>query len=289
MTIRLQQMHPALVHLPNPLLNAAASDLLHGVRHMIEEVTAGRSCRPSPPGVRSIFPRSIDEEPKGRSSERNDEIGGLLVLPDAAAHRAVIALHEWWGLNDWVVQQATGLAEHGHVVFAMDLYRGAVTTDPVEARRLKRNLSQDRAIGDMKAIFDHLSAPDVDPKQVSAVGWSLGGGLALQLAIHEPRLARCVVNYGALPAQAVELQSIEAPMMGNFGALDRSIPAAKVRAFETAMRDLGKSVDIKLYEGAGHAFANPANARGYRAEAASDAWGRTLAFLDIDKNSQRVV
>lgn len=214
----------------------------------------------------------------------NDEIGGLLVLPDAAGrHRAVIALHEWWGLNDWVAQQATGLAEHGYMVFAMDLYRGAVTTDPAQARRLKRNLPPDRAIGDMKAVFEHLSAhPGVEPKQISAVGWSLGGGLALQLAIHEPRLAACVVNYGALPGRAAELQSIEAPVLGNFGAVDRSIPTSKVRAFETAMRGLGKSVDIKLYEGAGHAFANPANVRGYRPEAASDAWLRTLAFLAID-------
>ena len=204
--------------------------------------------------------------------------------PSAAPRRrAVIAVHEWWGLNDWVVQQAEGLAAHGYLVFAMDLYRGVVTTDPAEARRLKRALPRERAIGDMKAAFDHLSArPDVDPTQVRAVGWSLGGALALQLAIHEPRLAGCVVNYGALLTQAAELRSIEAPVLGSFGVLDRSIPAARVRAFETAMHALGKSVDIKLYAGAGHAFANPANVRGYRPEAAADAWQRTLAFLAID-------
>lgn len=222
----------------------------------------------------------------------SDEIGGLLVRPDAAGRRpAVIALHEWWGLNDWVAQQAEALAAGGYMVFAMDLYRGAVTTDPAEARRLKRNLTQGRAVSDMKAVFDHLSAdPDVDPTQVRAVGWSLGGGLALRLAVHEPRLAGCVVNYGALPAQNAELRCIEAPVLGNFGALDRSIPAAKVRAFETAMRSLGKSVDIKLYEGAGHAFANPANARGYRPEAAADARQRTLAFLATENRTcQRTI
>ncbi|MEO8753457.1 MAG: dienelactone hydrolase family protein [Casimicrobiaceae bacterium] len=206
---------------------------------------------------------------------------GLLVQPDAAVSgRAVIVLHEWWGLNDWIVQRANALAASGYVVFAADLYRGAATNDPVEARRLKRDLPQGRAIDDMTAAFEQLSArPDVDPTQIRAVGWSLGGGLALQLAIHEPRLAGCVVNYGALPMRAAELASIDAPVLGNFGVLDRSIPVARVRAFEAAMRDLGKSVDIKLYEGAGHAFENPDNKRGYRPEAAADASLRTLDFL----------
>jgi carboxymethylenebutenolidase len=206
---------------------------------------------------------------------------GLLVQPDAAVSgRAVIVLHEWWGLNDWIVQRANALAASGYVVFAADLYRGAATNDPVEARRLKRDLPQGRAIDDMTAAFEQLSArPDVDPTQIRAVGWSLGGGLALQLAIHEPRLAGCVVNYGALPMRAAELASIDAPVLGNFGVLDRSIPVARVRAFEAAMRGLGKSVDIKLYEGAGHAFENPDNKRGYRPEAAADASLRTLDFL----------
>jgi acetyl esterase/lipase len=100
-----------------------------------------------------------------------------------------------------------------------------------------------------------------------------------ELAIREPRLAGCVVNYGALPMRTAELASIDAPVLGNFGVLDRSIPVARVRAFEAAMRGLGKSVDIKLYEGAGHAFENPDNKRGYRPEAAADASLRTLDFL----------
>lgn len=217
-----------------------------------------------------------------------ENINGLLVLPgDASPHRAVIAIHEWWGLNDWVMKQATNLAANGYIVFAVDLYRGKVTTDPSEARKLKRNLPGDRALDDMKAVFRYLSTrPDVDSKYISSVGWSLGGGLALQLAIREPRLAACIVNYGVLPTQDVELQSINAPVLGNFGTLDRSIPVGNVRAFEMAMSALGKSVDIKLYEGAGHAFENSTNERVYRAVAAADAWRRTLAFLATNHQSR---
>ncbi len=218
----------------------------------------------------------------------NENISGFLVSPlEAPRYRAVIAIHEWWGLNDWIMRQATNLAANGYIVFAMDLYRGRVTTDPSEARKLKRNLPEGRAIRDMKAVIDYLSArSDVHPKYISAVGWSLGAGLALQLAIREPRLASCIVNYGVLPTQKIELQKINAAVLGNFGALDRSIPVDKVRAFEEGMNALGKSVDIRLYEGAGHAFENSDNKRGYRQLPAADAWLRTLGFLAMSGGSR---
>jgi len=100
-----------------------------------------------------------------------------------------------------VKEQAASLAANGYVALALDLYQGKVTADLSEARKLKRGLPEDRAIRDLKAAFDYLMGrPDVDPKHIGSLGWSMGGGLALQLAIHEPRLAACVVNYGPLPA-----------------------------------------------------------------------------------------
>jgi len=68
-------------------------------------------------------------------------------------------------------------------------------------------------------------------------------------------------------------------MLGNFGADDRGIPPEAVHAFEGAMKSAGKSEDIKIYEGAGHAFQNPNNKDGYRAEATADADKRIDAFF----------
>ena len=45
------------------------------------------------------------------------------------------------------------------------------------------------------------------------------------------------------------------------------------------MKTAGKSVDLKIYDGAGHAFENPNNTAGYRPEAAADAWNRIVAFF----------
>jgi len=214
-----------------------------------------------------------------RSGE--ESISSFLVLPGGCGrHGGVIALHEWWGLNDWVKMQAASLAANGYVVMAVDLYRGRVTENPSEARKLKRGLPEDRAIRDMNAAFHYLATrPDVDSKHIGSIGWSMGGRLAIQLAIQETRLAACVVNYGVLPADLVDVKRINAQVLVNCGALDRGIPPSGVRAFEKLMNAAGKSADIKIYTGAGHAFENPSNKSGYRPEAAADAWCRTLSFF----------
>lgn len=211
----------------------------------------------------------------------NETITGFLALPcGPGRHPAVIVIHEWWGLNGWVKEQATKLAAHAYVALALDLYQGKVTVNPLEARKLKRALPADGAIRGMKAAFEYLAhRPDVDPKHIGSIGWSMGGTLALQLAIHEPRLAACVVNYGSLPTNPSDPTKINARVLGIFGSRDRGIPPHKVRAFEQCMHSINKSVEVKIYESAGHAFENPANKRGYRPDAASDVWLRALAFL----------
>jgi carboxymethylenebutenolidase len=211
-----------------------------------------------------------------------ETISGYLALPESAGkHPALVVIQEWWGLNDWVKEQARKLAEQGYVALGVDLYRGQVAYDPSLAHELMRGMPQDRAIRDLKAGFDYLAArEDVNKEKIGSIGWCMGGGLSLLLAINEPRLAACVVNYGSLPTEAAEIQKIQAPMLGIFGADDRGIPPSAVEAFERAMKAANKSLDVKIYPGAGHAFENPNNKLGYREAAAQDAWKRTVTFQD---------
>jgi carboxymethylenebutenolidase len=208
-------------------------------------------------------------------------ITGFLASPEKdGKHPAMIVIHEWWGLNDWVKEQAEKLAGQGYVSLAVDLYRGKIATDPGEAHELMRGLPQDRAIKDLKAAFDYLATrPDVKAESIGVIGWCMGGGLAIQLAAHEPRLKACVVNYGALPTDPADLQSIGAAVLGNFGALDKGITPDDVKAFQVSMTKFRKFVSLKIYDNAGHGFENPNNTEAYRPEAAADAWNRTLVFL----------
>jgi carboxymethylenebutenolidase len=210
-----------------------------------------------------------------------ETVGGFLATPQKAGrYPAVVVIHEWWGLTDWVKEETTKLAEQGYIALAVDLYRGKVTSDPEEAHELMRGLPQDRAVSDLKAAFAYLTTrKDVDRDRIGSIGWCMGGGYSLQLAIHERRLAACVVNYGALPTDPNDIQQIFAPVLGNFGAEDRGITPDDVHAFEKSMKGLNRRIDVKIYDGAGHGFENSTNATAYRPEAAADAWTRTVTFL----------
>jgi carboxymethylenebutenolidase len=241
----------------------------------------------------SFFGAHQPDRPKTRLvafARDTQKLTGFLALPsNVRRHRAIIVIHEWWGLNEWVKEQAEKLATNGYVTLAVDLYRGKVATDRSEARKLKRGLRQEQAIGDLRAAFNYLvGRPDVDPKHIGSLGWSMGGGLAVQFAIHEPRLAACVVNYGPVPTNAADIRQIDIPVLGIFGALDRVIPLDKVRAFEKCMKAAGKRVDIEVYDSAGHSFENPSSRRGYRPKAAADAWSKTLKFFGQTNGSSRL-
>jgi carboxymethylenebutenolidase len=195
---------------------------------------------------------------------------------------AIIIIHEWWGLNDWVKDQAAKLAEQGYVALAIDLYRGKVATTPDQAHEIMRGVPEDRAKRDLHAAFKFLAdQPNVKQARIGAIGWCMGGGYALDVALQEPTLAADVINYGHLATDADALRKINAPILGLFGGLDQGIPANDVKKFAETLRGMGKKIDIKIYDDAGHAFENPNNKGdpGYRAADAADAWKRTVNFL----------
>ncbi len=211
----------------------------------------------------------------------NETVSGYLALPGTPGrHPALILVHEWWGLTPWVKEQADKFAAQGYVALAVDLYRGRTTNQRGEARRMSSTLPPARAMRDLEAAFAYLSSrPDVERDRIGDVGWCFGGGWALRLATHEPRLAACAVNYGELPTSASSIDAIRCPVLGNFGASDQVIPPEKVRAFEAAMRKARKQIDVKIYPGAPHAFEKPEDKTRYRPGAAADSWARMTAFF----------
>ncbi|MGB8771484.1 MAG: dienelactone hydrolase family protein [Candidatus Korobacteraceae bacterium] len=193
---------------------------------------------------------------------------------------ALVVIHEWWGLNDWVKEQASKLADQGYVTLAIDLYRGKVATTADEAHEIMRGVPEDRANRDLLAASSYLrSQKDVDPKRVGSIGWCMGGGYSLDLAMSDPRLKAAVINYGHLATDEAALKKINAAILGIFGGQDRGISVADVNKFEAQLKALGKTVEIHVFPDAGHAFENPNNKQGYRAEDAAQAWKLTVDFL----------
>jgi carboxymethylenebutenolidase len=193
---------------------------------------------------------------------------------------ALIVIHEYWGLNDWVKEQGSKLGDQGYEALAIDLYRGKVATTPDMAHELMRGVPEDRAKRDLHAAFEFLqSQPNIKKNRIGAIGWCMGGGYALDVALDEPTLAADVIHYGHLATDPEAIKKINAPILGLFGGQDRGITPDDVHKFEAVMKQQGKKIEIKIYDDAGHAFENPNNKDGYRAADAADAWQRTIRFL----------
>jgi carboxymethylenebutenolidase len=221
-------------------------------------------------------------EEKASFKSGTETASGVLVTPEGKGpFPALIVIQEWWGLNDWVKEQARALAKEGYVALAVDLYRGKVTDKQEEAHQLMSGLPPDRAMRDLKAGFSYLAArTDVRKDRIGSIGWCMGGRYSLALATEEPALAAAVAYYGAPPTDEAAIARIKASVLGNYGAEDKGPSPEQVKAFEAAMKKAGKSADLKIYDGAGHAFANVNNPwGGYREAAAKDAWARTTAFF----------
>jgi carboxymethylenebutenolidase len=204
----------------------------------------------------------------------------LYTPPGNGPFPAIVVIHEWFGLNDWVKEQASKLADQGYAALAIDLYRGNVATTPDEAHQLMRGVPQDRADRDLLAASSYLrSQKNVDPSRVGSIGWCMGGGYALDLAINDPKLKAVVINYGHLASDDATLKKINAPILGIFGGQDKGIPPADVNRFESQLKALGKTAEIHIFPDAGHQFENSTNKQAYRADDAAQAWKLTTVFL----------
>ena len=214
-------------------------------------------------------------------SSGTETVHGVLYRPQGTGtFPAIVIIHEWWGLNDWVKQQAQMFAEHGYVTLAVDLYRGQVATDEEMAHELMRALPQDRGVAYLRSGVAYLKTLKfVKANRIGAAGWCMGGSFAMQLAVAEPSLKAVAINYGAPETDPAQLKKIRAAILGNFGAQDRGITPKDVADFAAAMKAIGHPVDVKEYPDAGHAFQNPNNKAGYRAEDTADADSRMFAFF----------
>ena len=204
---------------------------------------------------------------------------GLLYLPQGAGpHPGLVVIHEWWGLNDWIKENAKRLAAKGYVALAPDLYRGKVTDNPKVAAQLAKGLPPNRALGDLKAAVAYLGhMKNVRKDRIGTIGWCMGGGYSLQLALANHTLKACVICYGRVITDQEKLKPLAARVLGIFGEEDKGIPAKDVRAFEEALKKGGHKVErIHIFADAGHGFMRPANGSSknpaYRENQANQAW-----------------
>ncbi len=138
----------------------------------------------------------------------------------------------------------------------------------------------ERVDADLRAVVDALiDDPAVDPRRIVVMGFCYGGGAALRYSLADSRLAGTGVFYGTLIDDPGRLSALPGPVLGVFGANDRSIPVAQVDAFEAALEQAGVPHEVRVYDGVGHAFVGGMDE--IRAGGpAADAWSAFLGWLE---------
>ena len=132
---------------------------------------------------------------------------------------------------------------------------------------------------DAEAGFAYLNAlPDVRADKHGLLGFCWGGEVTFASATRLNSLDAAVVFYGRSPSPLDSVKNIRAPLMAHYGEKDPGVNKG-IDETTAAMKKYNKVYDYKIYSGAQHAFNNDANADRYHAQAAKEAWGRTLDFL----------
>ena len=211
------------------------------------------------------------------------DVKGYLAQPENVDSNTpgIIVIHEWWGLNDNIRMMTDKLAGEGYTALAVDMYDGKVAESPDSAGTYARSVNQEVAIDNLTQAYGYLNEQQ-GAQNIGVIGWCFGGGWSLQTALaHPQKIDATVIYYGRLVTEAEQLQKLQMPVLGIFGAEDEGIPPKTVNAFEAALNEAGVSNSIHIYDNAGHAFANPSGTR-YNKEAAEDAWQKTTKFLETN-------
>ena len=210
------------------------------------------------------------------------DLSGYLSKPlKKGKYPAIIVIHENRGLNEHTRGVARRFAESGYVALATDaLSRSGGTASfdtPEKVREAFGKLDMKEVMSDLDASLNFLNSHEnVKKDRLASIGFCWGGARSFLLATEPNKLKAAVVFYGTAPT-GDQLAKVHAPVLGIYGETDTRI-TSKVPETDAEMKKLKKPFEYKIYAGAGHAFFNDTGDR-YNAEAAADAWVRTLAFL----------
>jgi carboxymethylenebutenolidase len=215
----------------------------------------------------------VEFRANGRTAE------GYLSVPEKPGP-GLLVIQEWWGLVDHIRDLTDRFAAEGFVALAPDLYHGDMTKSPDQAGKMLMALNIGEAAKDMRGAANYLlSLEEVQPKKVGAVGFCMGGQLALYAATEFPEQISAGVDfYGIHPNAQIDPEKLRVPILAHFAKRDDNVPEERARALVESIESAGGSIEAHFYD-ADHAFFNDTRPEVYDPEAATLAWNRTLEFL----------
>jgi carboxymethylenebutenolidase len=199
----------------------------------------------------------------------------------------VVVIHEIYGLTDWIRAVADQLAADGFIAVAPDLLSGKGPggggTEAFPSRddvvRTVSELSRDEVSGRLDGVRTWALGLPAAARKSATIGFCWGGSTSFAYAVAQPALDAAVVYYGTAPADLATLAAVRAPVLGLYGGSDARVNAT-LDATRAKMKELGKTYEPRVFDGAGHGFLRAQGGQdGANLKAAKEAWPLTVAFL----------
>ena len=205
----------------------------------------------------------------------------------------VLVVHEWWGHDEHARNSAEKLAELGYVALAVDMYGdGRMADHPEDAMQFSGEVmgnfdeAQMRFQAAMETLQNHNM---VNTEQIGAIGYCFGGSVILAMTHAGVDLDGVVAFHAGLQLPVMPEEQVDTDILILNGADDPMVSNEDIKSLTSMYDDLGISYDFINYEGATHAYTNPAaDSLGrefdlplaYDAEADEQSWERMKSFFD---------
>jgi carboxymethylenebutenolidase len=203
---------------------------------------------------------------------------GYLATPASGKGPGVLVIQEWWGLVPHIKDVADRFAAEGFSALAPDMYHGKTANEPDGAGKLFMALNIGQAEKDLRGAATYLLS-ESSAKKLGAVGFCMGGQLALYAATLNPSVSACVNFYGIHPNVKPDYTKLSGPVLGLFAEKDGFVTPQVAKDTDAAIKKAGKQSEFHIYPGVDHGFFNDDRPDVYNKSAASDAWSRTLRFF----------
>lgn len=253
-----------------------------------------------PPGTADHATRALKESP--RHGEWVDikmadgtALKSWVVYPERADKAGVVlVIHDIFGMRDLARALGDQLAQDGFIAIVPDFLSGkgpnggGAESLGTGVNQAISSLSSADVVARLNAAMEYGRKLPSSNGKTGVVGFCWGGSQSFNYAAAQPNLDAAVVFYGQAPGTstndatadsvATALTNLKAPVLGMYAGNDNRIDST-IPVTEAAMKQLGKTYETHVFDGAGHGFVfAQAGQNGANLKATQDAWPLVLQF-----------